>query len=1014
MTRLLTISPSSPFLRTLAEALLDGHLVPGFAPRADPFALASATIYLPTRRAGRLFAETLRAVLGTEAVMLPRIVPLGDVDEDALAFADLASPLMAPRAVSPTHRRIALTALVTRWRETMARANGQEAVAAGPASTVALADELAALFDQMAIGRIDWARLDSLNLEEHDTYFNQSLDFVRIARQAWAAHLEAGGLVEAAERRDALVAAEAARLTALGTQAGPVIAAGSTGSLPATARLLAAIARLPSGAVVLPGLDLDMEQPAFELLTDAAAGAPDHPQYNLARLLGTMNAERRDVARLGPLPSPRVRLLGEAMRQAETTDLWSSLSTRLSPEEMDAALARVTVIEAADSREEGLCIALLLRESLERAGEHAALITPDRDLARRAAAELARFGLDVDDSAGEPLSETPPGRLARLVAQVVAQDFAPVPLFALLSHPLARFGLEPEAMREAVAALELLALRGPRPRRGLAGLGEALDAFAPDGLHRLDPRRRLDLAAVEGAGDLVARLAAAFAPLASASAPAPMAERIAAHRTVFEALAGPLDAEDDDPALAALARAFAEIAGGADYGPALTLADYADMVAPLLAGEMVRPKAETPLPVRILGPLEARLVALDRVVLGGLVEGVWPPQTRSDPWLSRPMRADLGLDLPERRIGLSAHDFVQAAGVPDLFLVYPSKLDGAQSVPSRFLQRLRTVAGIARWDAARARGERWRQAAAQLDAAPTVPRVTQPMPAPPLALRPRQLSVTEIETLLRDPYSIFARHVLRLQPLEPLDAPPGGAQRGTALHDALGRFTARYPENLPENALEELLALGREAFARLAVFPAEHAVWWARFERVAGWMVEFERRRRADVRRIAAETGGSLELALPAGPFRLTGKADRIDILRDGRLAIIDYKTGTAPSAAQVRALSPQLPLEAAIARNGGFRGVPAGDVADFFHVELRGGAEPGREKPAVAAKGPSAMEIADEVLGKLITLLAAFDDPEQGYRALAAPQWRGRFGPYDHLARVREWSLGADGEEGA
>lgn len=1012
MTRLFTIAPSSAFLPTLAGALLDGALVPGFAPRGDPFALASATIYLPTRRAGRLFAQTLRAALGTDAVLLPRIVPLGDVDEDALAFSDLASPLMAPRAVAPTHRRIALTALVTRWRETMARAAGQEAVAAGPASTVALADELAALFDQMAIGGIDWARLDGLNLEEHDSFFDQSLDFVRIARTAWAAHLSAEGMVEAAERRDALVAAEAARLAALGPAAGPVIAAGSTGSLPATARLLGAIARLPLGAVVLPGLDLDMEDAAFALLSDAAAGAPDHPQYNLARLIATMGAERGDVTRLGPPPSPRALLLGEAMRQAETTDLWASLPARLGADAMDAALARLTVIEAADSREEGLCIALLLRESLERAGEHAALITPDRDLARRVAAELARFGLDVDDSAGEPLSETPPGRLARLVAQVAAQDFAPVPLFALLSHPLATFGLAPEALRAAAAALELVALRGPRPRRGLVGLREALAAFERDTLHRLDPRRRLDDAALIAAGDLVERIAGAFAPLTAAAVP--MAERIAAHRAVTQALAGPLDPDDDDPARAALARAFDEIAGGAAHGPALPLIDYADMVAPLLSGEMVRPLAESALPVRILGPLEARLVALDRVVLGGLVEGVWPPQTRSDPWLSRPMRADLGLDLPERRIGLSAHDFVQAAGVDDLFLVYPSKRDGAQSVPSRFLQRLKTVAGGARWEAARHRGERWRQAAAQLDAAASVPRVTQPMPAPPLALRPRQLSVTEIETLLRDPYSIFARHVLKLQPLDPLDAPPGGAQRGTALHDALGRFTARHPVDLPDDALRDLLETGRAAFERLAVFPAEHAIWWARFERVAGWMVEFERRRRPHLVRIAAEVGGSLELALPAGPFRLTGKADRIDLLRDGRLAIIDYKTGTAPSAAQVRALSPQLPLEAAIARQGGFKGVPAGEVADFFHVELRGGAEPGREKPAVAPKGPSAMEIADEVLAKLVMLLSAFDDPLQGFRALAAPQWRGRFGPYDHLARVKEWSLGGEGEEGA
>lgn len=1009
--RLLTIAPSTPFLPALARALLDGTLVPDFAPRGDPFALASATVYLPTRRAGRLFADALLEASGESALFLPRIVPLGDVDEDALAFSDLAGPLAAPQAVAPVHRRIALAALVGRWRETLARANGQEAVAAGPASIVTLADELAALFDQMAMGGIDWGRLDTLDLGEHDTYFDQSLDFVRIARAAWSAHLEAQGLVEAAVRRDALVAAEAGRLTALGRAAGPVIAAGSTGSLPATARLLSAVARLPLGAVVLPGLDLALEDDAFAWLTDPEHAAPDHPQFNLAHLLTVMGAERADVTPLGAPAAPRVRLLSEAMRQSETTERWASLAERLSPQDHDAALAQVSVIEAADAREEALCIALVLRESLDHPGLRAALITPDRDLARRVAAELARFGLSIDDSAGEPLAETPAGRLARLVVQVAAEGFAPVPLFALLSHPLARFGLSEAEKTEAVSALELIALRGPRPRRGLVGLEEAIAAFAPETLHRLDPRRRLDPSASARAQDLVARLAAAFAPLESG--PVPMAARLEGHCAALAHVCRPLDEEDDDPAWAALSRVLADIAAGAAHGPALDLRDYADMVGPLLSGETVRPPSGEALPIRILGPLEARLVALDRVVLGGLVEGSWPPQTRSDPWLSRPMRAALGLDLPERRVGLSAHDFVQAAGVRDLFLSYATKTEGAQSVPSRFLQRLRTVAGSARWDGARGRGEAWRVAARALDDAPSVPRAVQPAPAPPLALRPRRLSVTEIETLLRDPYSIYARHVLKLQPLDPLDALPGGAERGTALHDALGRFAAAYPEGLPDDALEQLLALGRAAFARLAVFPAEHALWWARFERVAGWFVEFERRRRPLIARVAAETGGSLELSLPAGPFHLTGKADRIDRLRDGRLVILDYKTGAAPSLAQIRALAPQLPLEAAMAARGAFRDVPAGEVADFFHVEVRGGAEPGREKPAVA-KGMTAREVADEVLGKLVELLTAFDDPAQGYRALSAPQWRGRFGAYDHLARVREWSLGADAEEGA
>ncbi|OYW31211.1 MAG: hypothetical protein B7Z45_10620 [Azorhizobium sp. 12-66-6] len=278
-----------------------------------------------------------------------------------------------------------------------------------------------------------------------------------------------------------------------------------------------------------------------------------------------------------------------------------------------------------------------------------------------------------------------------------------------------------------------------------------------------------------------------------------------------------------------------------------------------------------------------------------------------------------------------------------------------------------------------------------LDQAPAVPRAEQPAPAPPLALRPRQLSVTEIETFLRDPYSIFARHVLRLLPLDPLDAPPGGAERGTALHDALGKFGQAFPQDMPPDALERLLDFGRAAFAPLRVFPAEHAVWWARFERVAGWVVAFERERRAGLTRVIAESGGRLDMALTKGSFRL-----------------IDYKTGTAPSTRQGRAFSPQLPLEAAMAARGAFSQVPAGDVADFFYVELKGGAEPGQVKEGVQ-KGTDAAAMAEEALARLKELLIAFEDEAQGYRSLSAPQWRGRFGDYDHLARVREWALGAE-----
>ncbi|MFG1358614.1 double-strand break repair protein AddB [Xanthobacter pseudotagetidis] len=1013
MARVLTLPPSADFLPALAHGLMDGAVVDGFAPRGDPLALARATVFLPTRRACRAFADALLAASGREALLLPRIVPLGDVDEDALAFSEDAPLLAAPHAMSPTARRIALAALVARWRAALAAGAGQAAVAAGPAATFALADALAHLFDDLTTAGIAPERLKALVPREHDPYFELSLDFLRIARAGLSAHLAEKGMVEPAQRRDALVDAEAGRLQALGADAGPVIAAGSTGSLPATARLLKAISRLPRGAVVLPGLDRMAEDAAFACLARAGDGAPDHPQYGLARLLGFLEIGRADVIPLAaPARPARELLASEALRQAETSDAWARLDARLPPAARAEAMAGVSVVEAQDPREEALAIALLLRDALERPGETAALVTPDRDLARRVAAELERFGVVVDDSAGTPLGETALGRLARLVADAAAADLAPVPLFALLSHPRATLGLDPDAKAEALSALELAVLRGPRPSPGAAGLIAALDAFDQGTLHPRDPRRRVGAARLAPAKDLARRLADALAPLLARAGrePQPFADLVAAHRAAVEAVAGPLNPDADDPAETALAAAFVEIADGAADGPDLTLADYADAAVTLLGDTMVRPLARGPERLRILGPLEARLLAFDRMILGGLVEGTWPALPETDPWLSRPMRAELGLDLPERRIGLSAHDFVQGFAAKDVVLTYAAKVAGAQSVPSRFVQRLRTVAGAALWEEALARGARWRVAAAALDVAPPVPRLSRPAPAPPLALRPRRLTVTEIETLLRDPYSIYARHVLGLAPLDPLDAAPGGAERGSALHEAVGNFARDFPRELPPDALARLLDHGRAAFRPLEAFGAEHALWWARFERAAAFLVALERERRPALDRVVAETSGALTLDLPAGPFELAARADRIELRADGRADILDFKTGTAPTARQAASLSPQLPLEAAMVRKGAFRDVPAAEVGELAYVELKGGAAGGEVKPVTGRKG--AAELADDALAGLTGLLAAFDDPAQGYRSLAAPQWRGRFGDYDHLARVREWALGGEEDE--
>jgi ATP-dependent helicase/nuclease subunit B len=1031
--RVFTIPASAPFLPTLIEALIDGRLVPGFARGRDPLALASATLYLPTRRAARLARDVFFDVLKTDAAILPRIVAIGDVDEDEIAFSEaaeetLAAALDLPEALGGLERRLLLARLVLKWAATILPTEKGHAplVANNPAAALALADDLARLMDDMTTRGVPWDRLDDLALDHADEFRDYTLRFLKIAREAWPPILAEGGKIEPAQRRDLLIEAESKRLETAG---GPVIAAGSTGSMPATAKLLATIARMPHGAVVLPGLDTDLDDESWEMIggdaTQHLPPAAGHPQFAMHGLLRRIGIKRDAVTPLAaPAMHGRELFVSEALRPAEATQLWrEKLGTSKFVAHAERALGSLSVVEAANAEEEALAIAVALREATEHEGKTAALVTPDRTLARRVVAALARWKVAVDDSGGDRLPHTPAGIFARLAADAALGGLAPVTLLALLKHPLLRLGAAAGAHARAIATLEQAVFRGPRPKAATAGLIHALQTFrrGRDRLYRSDPRRRLTPAELEAAEDFAQRLAEALAPLEKLPhKPISFADIASRHRSVVELLAG-----DDEGKIAAfaggdgtaLATAFGEIAGSvpaAVFG--IQLGDYPDLFRATIADRVVRRPELPGVRVQIYGLLEARLQNIDRVVVGGLVEGAWPPETRSDPWLNRPMRHELGLDLPERRIGLSAHDFAQALGAGEVILTRATRLAGAPTVASRFAQRLQAVAGKTRWNEAQARGDQYLRWARALDRPEAPPKPTaRPRPKPALALRPKSLSVTEIEILLRDPYSIYARHVLRLQPLDAVDTPPGARDRGTVIHEAIGTFSERFKDRLPDEPLEELLRLGKEGFAPLEDFPDAKAFWWPRFERIARWFVDFESERRATLKKFDAEVGGKLVIALGETDFELRTRADRIEHLPDGRYVILDYKTGRVPTAPQVKSgLSPQLTLEGAILRKGGFEGMPQGaSIADYAYVALRGGEPPGELKPMVW-RDTTPDDEADTALRRLTGVLQKFADPENGYASRERPMFMNRGGgDYDHLARVREWSLsGGVGDE--
>jgi len=352
-------------------------------------------------------------------------------------------------------------------------------------------------------------------------------------------------------------------------------------------------------------------------------------------------------------------------------------------------------------------------------------------------------------------------------------------------------------------------------------------------------------------------------------------------------------------------------------------------------------------------------------------------------------------------------------GADDVILSHAAKVGGAPAVASRFLHRLEAVAGDERWQAAKAAGANYVRFADALDSPDKVEPIPQPTPRPPRATRPLKLSVTAIEDWLRDPYTIYAKYILRLAPLDPVDMPLSAADRGSAIHDALGEFTATFSTALPDDPARALRGIGEKYFAPLMERPEARALWWPRFLRIAAWFSDWEIARRGDVSMIAAEIRGEIPIRLDnERTFVLSARADRIERRQDGTFAILDYKTGQPPTGKQVRmGLSPQLTLEAAILREGGFEGIPAdSSVGELVYVRLSGNNPPGEQKSLELkfnkSDAPQPPDVAaDEARLKLEALIRAFENETQAYTSLNLSMWSNRYGNYDDLARIKEWS---------
>jgi ATP-dependent helicase/nuclease subunit B len=1024
-----TIPPGVPFLATFVNALLAGEIISGVSRATAPLDLARITIFVPTQRAGRALAVEFARAIQKPSALLPRIRPLGALEDqdEALLSLDAAEQFdesLAP-AVEEIDRRLTLAQLTLAWARALKHAivaidaagapvlDRRESLLVSPSSAnaCALAKELGALIDEFIIEDVDPAAIDSLVDEPFDQYWAITRRFLQIALHEWPQILAQRGLVDRARRQKALLEAQIENLKSFGADA-PVLALGSTGSHPTTARLLGAISRLDRGAVVLPGLDLSLDDIGWRHIGDAIGehGEPafTHPQAMLKRLLRIMQIGREDVRRLGaPSPAREARrtLVSQALRPADSADRWRAYR-EAEGEGFEAALGGIVFIEAPDERLEALTLALFMREALETPLRTAALITPDRSIARRVAAELARFAIEIDDSGGEALGATPIGALARQLAAIAANGASAVAVAALLAHPLVRFGLSREKVAALAPDLEIGVLRA-MPNVGAnwaACVPQAIEKAS--GEHAFPAARRLapsDWRAIE---DLLARLDRSLAPLFSGARETPLSARVAALRASAEAVtAGPIGGE----AACVGAEEFLALLDSLEAAQApldFDASGFAAFLDSLLLEVTVRGPRRAHPRLKILGPLEARLIDADLVLLAGFDETIWPPQAEAGAFLNRSMRVKLGLSPPERRIGQSAHDFEMAVGAGSVVLSRAMKRDGAPTVASRFVTRLRALSGDA-FVACKRRGDAMVAVAAALDHPEASKSCGRPEPRPPLELRPTQLRVTRIETLRRDPYSIYAERILRLTPLEPLGAEPGAREMGTAIHAAIEAFVRAHPSGpTPADARDTLIALARGQLEIFLRDPEFLAFKWPRVIMGLDHALLFETARRALKTEIFIEEKGEWLIPLNDGStFRLTARADRIEVDAEGCAHVFDYKTGTPPSNPQVLVgFAPQLTLQAAMIAQGAFKEIRHFEPASAGYLHIAGLAPGDGEPQWIKPKSGTFGALAAEHGSQLITLLNQFREARRSYPSRPYVAFASRHSDYDHLARVKEW----------
>ncbi len=992
-----TIPASQAFADTLVTGIIDKF--------PEPEQLARIELYLPSRRAISSIKEVFLKHHNQGPILLPKMFAVGEPDEE-VALNITIERLELDEAINGFERQCLIASQIQHFPIGGLRM--------APAPAMKLASSLCVLIDQMQRAGTPLSAIGDVLPDELSTHWQEILKFLTILFDYWPSILAERGQIDPVARQQQLLQAQLDFWTSHPPNA-PIILAGSTGTLPMTRAFMKVISHLPMGAVIFPGIELDIEDADWRAIEQD----PVHPLHQIARSMVEFELPLSEVRYWHVTEKmqhksvrPRQIMLREVMRPASRTSRWRRLAVDQS-ELTPSSLQGLKVMSVTDSFQEAELIAGLMRQALETPNKTAMLITPDRMLARKVQAALMRWNILVDDSAGSALILSSPARFLALIIRVVQEDASPHALRALFKHPFATAGLPRAEFTHLASLFEEQILRGPLPRKNweswtlsvaqkpkLKNFWQTclLSAFTPlrDAFKAVNPSLdTLAIALMQTAQNLGA-----------------LPENRVDENRVDEnrADSGINDTQSDAPL-----HIYSDYAGvrllellsdmirfGGSYP--LTASEFYNTFRVLCQEEVVRTPYNQHPRLKILGTIEARMQQADTVILGGLNEGVWPPFSQRDMWINNASRTQLGLPDRHWRIALSAHDFMMAAASPEVMITRSVITDGAPTQISRWLARLDAVVAAAGLSSHLDKQiPVWMKAVNARKIPDIVKPIVRPEPKPALAQRPSQISATDFDQLITDPYGFYVKKILKIRQKNPIDEPPSVALRGSLIHDVIAEFSTRYPTGeLPEDAEEQLHKIVDAHLSKWSNIAYIDLFWRQKFSVIINWFLEEEGRRRDERFQVVAEKEGRLELLIGQRLIFITARADRIELHQDDHYQIIDYKSGNPPSKlALVSGRAVQLLVEAAILSKGGYSlSYKTAQDIELFYWQLKGRVTAPAKIDDVT---PDDFDVSI-IFDQLLALVQSFENEDQPYLSEPNPAQRPKFSQVRHLARIKEW----------